>query len=135
MKRRTIEEFLGSYPSDVRALALEARRLIRQILTDVEERVDTSAPVVGYGYGAGYRGVVCTLILSKSGVKLGLARGSELRDPHGLLAGSGKVHRYVQLREPTDVRRAGVRQLIKASHVAARKRISAEPTGRPRRRA
>ena len=135
MKRRTIEEFLGSYPSDVRALALEARRLIRQILTDVEESVDASAPVIGYGYGAGYRGLVCTLILSKSGVKLGLARGSELADPHGLLAGSGKFHRYVQLRAATDLRKAGVRQLIKASHVAARKRISGEPTGGPRGRA
>jgi hypothetical protein len=115
---RTFETLLGSYPSDVQALALGARRLIRRVLPHVEESVDSSAPVIGYGYGPGYRGMVCTLILSKSGVKLGLVRGGELADPGGLLQGSGKVHRYVQLHAPADLRQAGVSQLIKAAHVA-----------------
>jgi hypothetical protein len=84
----------------------------------VEETADSSAPVIGYAYGPGYRGLVCTLILSKSGVKLGLARGSELPDPHGLLAGAGKVHRHVQLRVVSDLRRPGVSQLVKAAHAA-----------------
>ena len=44
---------------------------------------------------AGLSGNVCTLILSKSGVKLGLVHGSELADPNGLLEGSGKVHRNI----------------------------------------
>jgi len=82
----------------VQALFSGARALIHRLLPNVEETADASAPVVGYGYGPGYRGVVCTLILSKSGVKLGLARGAELADPRGLLEGSGKVHRYVALR-------------------------------------
>lgn len=91
----TFEQRLASFPSEVQALAVEARQLIRRVLPEVEERVDSSAPVVGYGYGPGYRGTVCTLILSRSGVKLGLVRGNEIDDPRGLLEGSGKVHRYV----------------------------------------
>jgi len=54
--------------------------------------------VVGYGYGPGYKGPVCTLILSKTGVKLGLPYAAALSDPDGLLEGTGKVHRFVQLR-------------------------------------
>jgi hypothetical protein len=55
---------------------------------------------------------------STSGVKLGVVRGSELADPRGLLEGSGKVHRYVQLHAPADLRKTGLRPLIKAAHVA-----------------
>lgn len=43
--------------------------------------------------------MVATLILSRGGVKLGLARGSELPDPKHLLAGSGKVHRHIAFTE------------------------------------
>jgi hypothetical protein len=115
---RSLETLLSSYPSDVQGIARDARQLIRRLLPNVEERVDASAPVVGYGYGPGYRGVVCTLLLSKSGVKIGLARGTELTDPHHLLRGAGKVHRHVPLHAPTDLRRPGVRQLITAAYVA-----------------
>jgi hypothetical protein len=68
------------------------------------------------------RGMVCTLILSKSGVKLGLVRGVELADPKGLLEGSGKVHKYVQLRKASDLNRPGVKGLVKAAHAAWQQR-------------
>ena len=121
---RTFQKLLQSYSPDVRALALAARDALRRWLPAVEETVDSSAPVASYGYGPGYRGMVCTLIFSKSGVKLGLVRGSELPDPHGLLEGTGKVHRYVQLREASDLRRAGVSALVKSSHAAWRERMA-----------
>jgi len=119
---RTVDKLLTSYPADVQALASAARLLLSKWLPRVEERVDSSAPVIGYGYGPGYRGTVCTLILSKSGVKLGLVRGAELADPRGLLEGSGKVHRYIQLRAVADLQRAGVRQLVEAGYAAWRHR-------------
>jgi hypothetical protein len=35
-----------------------------------EETLDTSGPYVSYGFGAGYKGVVCYMTISKTGVKL-----------------------------------------------------------------
>ena len=64
---RTVEDLLERYPPGVQALAAEARRALRRWLPGVEEAADASALVIGYGYGPGYRGIVCTLILSKSG--------------------------------------------------------------------
>jgi hypothetical protein len=122
---RTIEQVLQTYPGEVREVFSAARALIRRRLPNVEETVDGSAPVVGFGYGPGYSGVVCTLILSKSEVKLGLVRGGELADPRGLLEGSGKVHRYVPLRGPADVRKAGLSQLVKACYAAWKERSAA----------
>lgn len=69
-------------------------------------------------YGPGYKGLVCTLILSRIGVKLGVVRGSELPDPKHLLEGSGKVHRYVQLTSPADVKRPGLKTLVAAAYEA-----------------
>lgn len=117
-KSRSPEELLKSYPSDVQALAGKARNLLLKLLPGAEERADSSVPLLSYAYGPGYRGMVCTLILSKSGVKLGLVRGVELADPKGLLEGSGKVHKYIQLHTASDLNRPGVKQLIKAAHSA-----------------
>jgi hypothetical protein len=122
---RTVEKLLSSYPLEVRALADSARRLIRRLLPTVDEGVDSTAPLIGYSCGPGYRGMVCTLILTKSGVKLGLARGAELDDPHSMLEGSVKVHRYIQLHAARDLRAPGVSKLIKAAYSEARKRNEA----------
>ena len=66
-KSRSVEKLLGSYPPDVQALAQRARGLLLKLLPGVQEGASSSAPALAYGYGPGYRGMVCTLILSKSG--------------------------------------------------------------------
>jgi len=46
---RSVGEILGLYPSDLQALAHKARRLLLTLIPEVEESVDRSAPVLGYG--------------------------------------------------------------------------------------
>ena len=116
------EQVLKFYPPDVQAVVDKARRLLLKLLPIAEETVDSSAPVFSYGYGPGYRGMICTLILSKSGVKLGFVRGAELADPSGLLEGGGKKHKYIQLNTASDLNRPGIKHLIKAAHVAWKQR-------------
>ena len=119
---KSFDDLLAKYRSNVQALALATRKLILELLPEAEETVDQSAPVVGYGYGPGYKGTICTLILSKAGVKLGLARGAELPDPKGLLEGAGKVHRYVRIETSSDLRKPGLKPLMKAGVDAWKKR-------------
>jgi hypothetical protein len=119
---RTAETLLAKYPADVQALAAAARTALAKWLPKSEQIADGSAPVIGFGYGPGYKGLVCTLLISKTGVKIGLARGSELPDPAGLLAGSGKVHKHVQLHSPSDLRNPAVRALVKAAHATWKQR-------------
>jgi hypothetical protein len=82
------------------------------------ETLDLPARMIAYSYGPGYKGLACTLILSRGGVKIGVVRGSELADPKGLLEGSGKVHRHVALKTPADLERPGLKPLLKASLAA-----------------
>ena len=119
---QTVDSFLAKYPAPVRDTADAARKLLKDALPDVTESVDASAKMVAYTYGPGYKGFVCSLIVSKSGVKLGIFRGSELPDPKKLLAGAGKVHRHVQLNSPSDATQPALKALLKAAHSAWKKR-------------
>jgi len=119
---KAIETFLASYPAEVGELAHAARRLLREAFPDAEETLDESAKVIGYGYGPGYKGVVGTLILSRTGVKVGIVRGSELPDPKHLMQGSGKVHRHVVLQTLADLKRPGLKALLEAALTAWQER-------------
>jgi hypothetical protein len=125
MSMKSIETFLETYPPEVRELTLASRRLIAAALPGAQETLDESAKVIGYGYGPGYKGVVCTLILSRSGVKIGIARAVELPDPRHLLQGTGKVHRYVPIVERADLEQVGLRPLLAAALTAWRRRNEA----------
>ena len=114
--------FLRRYPDAVRCVAVEVRELIFATLPEPQEMIDVGSKVIGYGYRSRYADIVCTIIPSKGGVKLGLAYGASLPDPHGLLEGTGKVHRHVNFKSTADVRRVGVKQLLKAALVAQRSR-------------
>jgi hypothetical protein len=115
-------KLLAKSPAGVQGLALDASRLIRRVLPDIEENADLSSGILSYAYGPGYNGMVCTLILSRSGVKLGLVRGAALDDPDRLLQGRGKVHKHVQFKTPADVKRPAVSRLLAAALAAWRER-------------
>jgi len=119
-----VTELLAGLAPDVRTLARAVRKLLRSTLPRVQEIADKKARLIGYGYGPGYKDTVAALILSRSGVKVGLARGAELADPRHLLSGSGKVHRHIAFTDLDDVGRPGVKDLFKASYVAWRERRS-----------
>ncbi len=116
--KRSFDQISQLYSLDVQAVAERARRLIAKVLPGSTESIDPSVCVASYGYGPGYKDMVCTLILSKSGVKIGLVRGANLPDPHHLLQGRGKTHKYIQLRTPADLDRPAVAQLLRAARKA-----------------
>jgi hypothetical protein len=113
-----VQTLLASYPIEVRRLAMATRAVLHEALPAVEETADAAAGIIGYGFGPGYKGTVCTIILSKSAVKLAFVRGSELPDPKRLLGGRGKVHRYMPITHSSDLQKAGVQPLLKAALAA-----------------
>ena len=113
---------LASYSKGVQDTTRAARQLILALIPGAIEVVDAKHAVIGYGYGPGYKDMVCTLILSQGGVKLGLIGGASLPDPRKLLEGSGKVHRYIPLGRPADLRRPGLRPLLHATLSAWRRK-------------
>jgi len=114
-------------PSPTRGGSLSVDDLLERYpeqVPGVAESADGAAKLLAFSYGPGYKGAVCTLILSQTGVKLGIVRGAELPDPKRLMAGEGKVHRYVQLRSPADLDRPGLAALLAAARKACQARLS-----------
>ena len=115
---------LRPYSKNVHDTAFAARRILLAVLPGATEVVDSGARVIGYGYGTGYRDMICTLILSRDGVKLGVVGGAHLPDPRHLMEGKGKLHRHVPLAAPTDLRRPGLKPLVRAALSAWKRRAN-----------
>lgn len=89
--------FLGGYPHPVRELFLETQFLLEQELPNSQQELDIPAKMLAFSYGPGYKGMVCVLFPSQKGVKLSFSKGAELPNKHGLLEGTGKKTRYVEM--------------------------------------
>ena len=108
-----VEQIFVKYDKSISSLRLHLREFLHSLLDGCTEMPDLYANMIAYGYGTGYVDMVCTIIPSKKGIKLGFYKGSDLPDPENLLTGSGKVHRYVEIKSEKDIRRRAIRQLVK----------------------
>ena len=107
------DQFLATYPASTQALINAARATLLTAFPKATESVDTKARVLGYSYGPGYKGTVATLILSKSGVKIGVPYGAQLDDPACLLTGQGKVHRHIPIETAAQLRSRALKILLR----------------------
>jgi hypothetical protein len=96
-----IEQFLALYNEQICKQAHELRKLVMANLPHCTEQLDAPAKIIAYTYGPKYVDIICVIIPSKKGLKLGFNRGIELADPKGLLRGTGKVSRYLKITQET----------------------------------
>jgi hypothetical protein len=119
----TIDDFLSQYEETIYIRALKLREILLKNLPDVKEQHDIPAKMVAYCYGQKYAELICVLIPSKKGLKLGFNRGVDLPDPDGLLEGTGKISRYVVINSEKVIRSAALKGLILAAYSAYRERM------------
>lgn len=92
---KQVHAFLSSYAKPVQHAAEQLRTIVAQNLPDIIEQVDLPAKMIGYCYGQKYAHLICTIIPSQKGLKLGFNKGTELHDPEKCLEGTGKISRYM----------------------------------------
>lgn len=114
----------SKYDEKISSLALAARNFLIKNLSDIIEIPDLPANMLAYGYGKGYKDMICTIIPSKKEIKIGFNRGSEFKDSHNLLKGSGKVHKYIVIRTESDIHDPRVLELLEEALNAYRLRTS-----------
>ena len=112
---RAVTDLLEPCSLEVRKLALASRAFVLQLVPKAMEMVDTKSKIIGFGFGSGYKDMICSLMLAKTWVTLGIGWGAELPDPQKLLQGSGKVHRHVKLKAESDLNNPALRALLKAA--------------------
>lgn len=104
---------IKQYDPEIQKLIHAARKHLRVTFPGATETSDPTARILGYGYGPGYKGTVATIILSKTGIKIGLPYGASLEDPTHLLAGQGKVHRHVAIKNAAEIKAPALKALLK----------------------
>ena len=119
-----IQVFLAQYPADMCDNAIKLRTVILDLLPDVIEQLDTPAKMIAYCYGQKYVEMVCTIIPSKKGIKLGFYKGVDLPDPYHLLEGKGKVSRYAVIRSEEQINSQAIKQLLENALSAYKQRVS-----------
>jgi hypothetical protein len=108
-----VQRLLDAQSPAIGALAGSLCSLILDLYPDAVVTVDGGD--VGFGATTGYKGLVFTVSPHATHVTLGIAGGASLPDPAGLLEGSGKVHRHLKLRQPADLDRPELRELMAAA--------------------
>jgi hypothetical protein len=120
------EEIVSSASPPVRRLAEEARESIRSIYPNVVEVPWPKQGIIGYGVGPKKMSEhFCYISVSKEHINIGFMYGAELPDPEGLLDGTGKLLRHVQIREPEQLLNPALRELIQ---IATKHRMPKTPS-------
>jgi len=120
-----INAFLSRYDEQVAGNALKIREVLFANLPGIIEQIDGPAKMIAYCYGQKYSDMICTIIPSKTGLKLAFYRGVDLSDPDNLLEGSGKISRYVEIKSGSQINSAALKKLIAGALSAYRHRTGA----------
>ena len=86
----TAGEILSRYEEKITALGFQLRDFLFSEIKGINEEVDATANIISFNYGKGYKNIICVILPSKKGIKLGFYKGIELPDPEKLLTGNRK---------------------------------------------
>ena len=108
----SIDNFLSQYDETVFKNSLILREVLLKNLPDIIEQIDLPAKMIAYCYGQKYAELICVIMPSKKGLKLGFNRGGEIDDPDNLLEGNGKMSRYVQIKSSEQITSISLKKLL-----------------------
>jgi hypothetical protein len=114
---RAWETTIAGTSPDARAAAEAVRALVRRLDPNAVEVVWPHQGTVGWGIGPKKMTEhYADLAVHPTHINLGFYRGALLRDPAGLLGGTGKAMRHMKLRSPGDADRPEISELLRAAH-------------------
>jgi hypothetical protein len=113
-----VQAFLSSYPPEVRDLTLKLRALVFEVIPNALEQVDVPNKILGYGFSLNMADIICVIAPYTSHVILMFGKGTELRDPEGLLKGTEKHVRHVKIQAASDIEAPALRTLLEKAVAA-----------------
>ncbi len=107
------DKLFSKYDSRIRALGKKMRALVLDVFPDAREKTYWGWGNTFYSWSEKMSDTVFTINPIKSYVQLFFLRGTELSDPDGLLEGTGKKGRHVNIRDAAELKRPALRRLMK----------------------
>lgn len=119
---REIDGFLAKYDAGVARQARAARRKMRRLFAGGVELVYDNYNALVFAYAPTERAsdIICSIALYPRWVTLFFLHGASLRDPKGLLGGTGKTIRGVRLADATTLDDAAVLDLVARAKAATK---------------
>jgi Domain of unknown function (DU1801) len=127
-----LTDALRRFEPDIQDLAAAARAVVLDVVGPCYECIFPIKKLVSILYSTTEKRMkdnICLVVVYREHVNLMFPRGVDLKDPKGLLEGSGKAMRHVKMRTTADADKPGVRQLI----TQAKKREGLATPARPLR--
>ncbi len=119
---------LSLKPEEVQALFRDLRKYILELYPESNELLyHTHALTAVFSVSDKLSDAFCMLPVYTKHVNLGFNRGTLLKDPHGLLTGTGNLIRHIDVQQPEDYRNPQVKELLDES-VAFALRTMDKPT-------
>lgn len=122
MNKKVID-FLLLYDEDVCKNALVLREILFDSFPGITEQLDLPAKMVAYCYGQRNTELICVIIPSKKELKLGFNRGVDLADREKLLEGTGKISRYIVIKNEKQMKSTALKQLLENALNTYKERI------------
>jgi hypothetical protein len=97
-QRQKVDRRLCRRETELAGIAEKLRKLVKKTVADTKESVNPWKIPTFQPYGP-----MCFFMVGKKHVTFGFLRGTSLRDPAGLLEGTGKNLRHVKLRTVNDL--------------------------------
>jgi hypothetical protein len=140
--------FIKKFDADNQVLIAKVRKALQKRFPTANELVydNYNFFVIGYSPTERPSDTIVSMAAAANGVGLCFIQGARLKDPHGILKGSGKQTRFLRLESPAVLARPEVEALIAAAIVQSKAPLPAGGRGklvirsvsakqRPRRRA
>ena len=110
-------EFLKPFSAEITALALAARAMVLRAAPGCSELIYDAYNAVtsGYSYTGRPSDAFIHLPVYARWVNIGFNRGSLLKDPEGLLVGSGRWIRHIRIEKAADLKAPALQALVKAA--------------------
>jgi hypothetical protein len=110
-----LTKFLFPLSPGIQTIVIGLRHLIQSAFPDIDEQVDLPAKRLTFGYGPEHDHLICALTPYSDHVKLMFSMGSQLSDPTGILKGSNKHTRFVEISSTDEVKHPALRSLLRSA--------------------
>ena len=113
---RELADLLRRYEADVQSTAVALRTAVIDEIGPCYEAIFPINKWISVLYSTTEKRIkdsICLIVVYRDHVNLLFTRGVDLKDPKGLLEGTGRAMRHVKMHLPDDASRRGVRQLIR----------------------
>jgi hypothetical protein len=107
MSAKTVNEYIGSLPEDKAEIISQIRQIILDTAPQARESIKWAQPVYEY------KGPFCYMKAFSKSVNFGFWRGVDIKDPEGLLEGSGDKMQHIKISSQKDINEKEFRSFIR----------------------